>query len=359
MILPGQVRWDFREIDTHAKSYKPTVADLSVLAQDLTSPCKGDLESVRAIFQFVSHYLEYDGRPVSVSNRISRSGFDLATKRKGVCWDYAELVRKLCEEMNIACLTIVGWARNPMSNTNAVDGEPNHAWNLIGLEDDYFLLDATWAAALNNTGEREKYFLSRPEHLIETHLPACPFFQLLDCPLTGRDYLDHKNAYWQDTCNFAFKDSVDQFIKLDYYDQKIIVLRNAHLVGQNRKTAKGYAHAIIDKAVFLKDSADILWEQQGNLLVAESMYQQSIDFFEQASPEIEYYPWQIEARALAYLNFAQIYYTNHYSQKGFNRQIVVASMTTARELLTSLETESVQHTLVLRQIDRYLKLLEN
>ena len=67
------------------------------------------------------------------------------------------------------------------SNTN-----PNHAWNVVYLNDSWWLLDATWGAGyVSETKEfikqySEHYFLTNPEQFIYDHFPVDLNWQLLE-----------------------------------------------------------------------------------------------------------------------------------------------------------------------------------
>jgi len=61
-------------------------------------------------------------------------------------------------------------------------GLSNHAWNIIMLDNKWYLLESTWARCVKQSVEY--YFLSPPEKFIIDHWPSKKKWQLLDKPIT-------------------------------------------------------------------------------------------------------------------------------------------------------------------------------
>ncbi|CAM4989646.1 unnamed protein product, partial [Rotaria socialis] len=61
----------------------------------------------------------------------------------------------------------------------------NHAWNVIRLNSHWYFIDSTWGAGHLDKYRRYKkqldphYFLTEPKHMIYSHLPENPRWQLL------------------------------------------------------------------------------------------------------------------------------------------------------------------------------------
>ncbi|WP_246034838.1 transglutaminase domain-containing protein [Polaribacter aestuariivivens] len=96
--------------------------------------------------------------------------------KKGVCEDFAQSFKKICDLLDIQAEVIRGYVRN---NTNEI-GKPrnstNHAWNAVKLNERWVILDATWASGFLYNGTWKKtfneYFYDIPkDKIFKTHFP--------------------------------------------------------------------------------------------------------------------------------------------------------------------------------------------
>ena len=85
---------------------------------------------------------------------------------KGVCETYAKTYDYLCGLFAIPCITVTGFA--------VEDGERfGHAWNVVGIDENWYYVDSTW----NDLGERtltREWFGADPETFVSTHDPFDP-----------------------------------------------------------------------------------------------------------------------------------------------------------------------------------------
>ena len=94
-------------------------------SDDTNSPYR----TIRAIHDYVCSRLVYDSTSPDAHSALAAFG----GSGRGVCEGYAKAVKILCNEFEIPCACIPGWA-----------GEL-HMWNDIRMEDGkWYLLDATW-----------------------------------------------------------------------------------------------------------------------------------------------------------------------------------------------------------------------
>ncbi len=109
----------------------------SETAQELAESLTTDKEKCRAIFRWISNNIKYD---YDVLNDYKRDRVDplvVYKTKKAVCAGYASLFQAMCEEANIKCLYITGWA---------LPSEVRHAWNLVKLDGEWYVMDVTWAS---------------------------------------------------------------------------------------------------------------------------------------------------------------------------------------------------------------------
>lgn len=158
------------------------------------------LDHVWMMFYWISQNITYDLDAKHVNaEEILRSG-------KTNCEGYASLVQILCEQININCSKIIGYAKDThfhIHQTNFL--QPNHTWNAVELEhNQWYLLDAAWGSGYIDSKFEYKqvlqpyYFLTRPETMIYNHLPKESRWQLLSKTISLKDYiyLPNLHAYY-------------------------------------------------------------------------------------------------------------------------------------------------------------------
>ena len=73
------------------------------------------------------------------------SVIETINERKGVCDEYSNLFKALCDINNIDCFIINGYAK-ANERRIGISFRVNHAWNAIKLKDSIFYYDCTWAS---------------------------------------------------------------------------------------------------------------------------------------------------------------------------------------------------------------------
>lgn len=101
-----------------------------IITDDMT-----DYEKELAIHDYIVKNYKYDHENY-ISDTIpdeSYTPYGLLVKGTGVCQAYAEVTKLLLNKVGIECDVVVGTSR-----------DENHAWNILKLEDEYYMLDVTW-----------------------------------------------------------------------------------------------------------------------------------------------------------------------------------------------------------------------
>ena len=70
----------------------------------------------------------------------------------GVCEEYAQSFKKICDLLGIEAVVIKGNVRNVPSEIGKPESNTNHAWNAVKLNGKWTILDATWAAGYEYNG---------------------------------------------------------------------------------------------------------------------------------------------------------------------------------------------------------------
>jgi hypothetical protein len=361
--LAAQVSYDFTEIDSWVSRQKLEDTAITSFTKKLLAPAKNDLEKIRAIYQFVTRYLTYDHEATDGDrHRINQNIHDILLRKKGICWDYAALISSMAETADIPCLSIIGFSKD-LHNPGAISDQPDHAWNLVKVDSHYYLLDATWES--NTLGQSDlfkmtyhaDYFLTPPELFIKNHFPSNDFFQLLSCPETFSQFIGSSlQVDRENDCAFNFRDSIDLFLSKTYADQKIAESAALYQHLPNQKNQSAWGHAILDKAILLKESADGLFEN-AKYAGALSLYEESLSYFSGGVEKTTMYRWQSEAFAFCHLNYAQlIYRLNRKSGPALSR--VAHHLREARTLLIELNSNSYSVKSALSQIENQLAAIE-
>ncbi|XP_069712723.1 kyphoscoliosis peptidase-like [Phaenicophaeus curvirostris] len=193
----------FSHVDTHvlhvSQQLKSRHAGLSVhaIVPLITARSRSKLEMVRAIWFWLCHNIEYDvdgflgfSQKIHVPEQVLQTG-------RAVCSGYAHLCQEMCREAGLSCVKVPGFGRSPSSSGGrwCQQQKSSHMWNAVELEGQWCLLDACWGAGIVDAENRvfmprydDFFFLTDPEHFIETHWPEDPQWQLLQPPISREDF---------------------------------------------------------------------------------------------------------------------------------------------------------------------------
>ncbi|KAJ6658528.1 hypothetical protein lerEdw1_019915 [Lerista edwardsae] len=193
----------FRELDANvlraSEQLRSAQQPFSVqtIVPRITKAAQSQLEKARAIWVWLCHNIEYDVDGfLGFSEKIHRPEQVLQAQR-GVCSGYAHLCREMCKEAGLPCVEVSGYGRGAGCHRGqaCLQKKSNHMWNAVKLDAQWFLLDACWGAGLVDTEKRlfiprheDFFFLTDPEHFVETHWPDEPAWQLLQPPLSLEDF---------------------------------------------------------------------------------------------------------------------------------------------------------------------------
>lgn len=183
----------YAAIDRHALETPPAMEkDVKTLARYLVAPAKNDEEKIRAIYRWVADRIAYDAVSFFADNIHHQEGAETLRTRIAVCDGYATLVDELAKEAGLKSEIVEGFASGMAADPDKGD---NHAWNAVKLPGGWRLLDSTWGAG--SVGEDHKfhkefngfYFLTPPEQMLVTHLPADKNWQLILPPISKKEFL--------------------------------------------------------------------------------------------------------------------------------------------------------------------------
>ncbi|MFK8060594.1 MAG: transglutaminase domain-containing protein [Polaribacter sp.] len=186
---------DFSKVDDLVASY-PKFTKVKDLANQIAKDFKTDKNKARAAFYWLAKNIRYNLK--EYYNPKQRSyNFSYATEEEkeqklqvlkdkiidktfktkfGVCEEYAQSFKKICDLLDLEAEVIKGNVRNNPQEIGKPENTTNHAWNAVKLNDKWIILDPTWSAGFEYNGKWVKkfdnYFYNIPkDKIFRTHFP--------------------------------------------------------------------------------------------------------------------------------------------------------------------------------------------
>lgn len=186
---------DFTKVDALVLEY-PRFSKVENLASKITKDFTTDGEKARAAFFWLAKNIRYNLREFynprqrsynfrytteeekqqklqSLKDKIVAEAF---LNKTGVCEEYAQAFKKVCDLLNIEAAVITGNVRNTPDEIGKPANTTNHAWSAVKLNNKWIILDATWAAGYQYNGrwirKFDDYFYNIPkDKIFKTHFP--------------------------------------------------------------------------------------------------------------------------------------------------------------------------------------------
>ena len=192
------------------------------LALYIKKDTNNDFRIVKRIHDWIALNIRYDAKSY-LSGVIPFQGYyNTLVSGMAVCAGYADLFKRICDELNIDCKEVSGHARG--YSYSLFDEEKitsNHAWNMVMIYDNLYLIDCTWDSGyLDGTRQVQKYttdyLFIKPERIIYSHFPIWQTDQLLNPPISEDEFLNMP-AYRPLFFNYIteVKPSPGKIIKMD------------------------------------------------------------------------------------------------------------------------------------------------
>ncbi|MEO6038777.1 MAG: transglutaminase domain-containing protein [Saprospiraceae bacterium] len=183
---------DFSKIDDQARQIEfSKKQNIAQLATALTASLTTDTEKARAIFVWITANIRYDAKLIQEDDvepevfKAKQRPLEVLRSKRAVCEGYANLFTAICQSAGLKSLVVTGLTKTRSGRIPKI----GHAWNVVRVEDDWKLIDATWGSGSLDEDNKyvpefnEKYFFSEPKTLVLNHFPSDPLFQLLEKPM--------------------------------------------------------------------------------------------------------------------------------------------------------------------------------
>lgn len=193
---------DFSKVDNLVAEY-PRFSKVEDLANRIAKDFTTDENKVRAAFYWLATNIRYNLReyynstPRSYNFRYTTEAekqqklqalkdkivADAFRTKLGVCEEYAQSFKKICDVLHIEAAVIKGNVRNVPQEIGKPEYTTNHAWNAVKLNRKWIILDATWAAGFEQNGrwikQFDTYFYDIPtDKTLKTHYPEDSLWML-------------------------------------------------------------------------------------------------------------------------------------------------------------------------------------
>lgn len=194
------------------------------LAKYFISNFSSDSQRARAIFVWVASNLEYDIEnmyEVDVNSKPADKIQKTLKTRKGVCINYALLFEEIAKKANLNAVVIEGYSRQA-GTTELIP----HAWNAVFVDNEWLLLDVTWASGHVNKGKyfknfNDSFYDVNPTTLIKSHMPYDYIWQMLANPITSKDFFNRTYVSEKNKIAFDFKNEIQEYQQLNQIEKYV------------------------------------------------------------------------------------------------------------------------------------------
>lgn len=176
----------FAVIDKHARECPKTYeSDIETLAMYLQKVATTDLEKARSIYVWLSERISYDDRGFNSNLNGDYSALGVLKYRTAVCEGFSNLYYALGKQMGLPIEKVSGYSKGYSYRPGQRFSRPDHAWNVIKINDQWRVFDATWGRGYGrNVGGKlvstkkfsDSWFDVDPYEAIFTHFPEDPMF---------------------------------------------------------------------------------------------------------------------------------------------------------------------------------------
>jgi hypothetical protein len=284
--------------------YSQQKTEIFDLVAKLTAKSETDDKKLEAIFDWVTSNIKYDHKAAKTDISKFKPIAEILQSKSAICTGYANMMKEMCAISGIECRVVSGYARS--SSDQKISDAPDHAWNAVRLGDKWFLLDATWSIQKNGI----KYYLADPESMIQSHLPAQRWWQLMKHPVSYDDFNNENMVLMDSLPEYNFADTITNIYQGSQVEIKIKEAEEAALFYPSAKNKREYASVLMeiageasDALSSVMDTTDIGW--------LHGRFEYILDLCRKSSKLTDLLPTQKELYTEVLLNYtASLYNTS-------------------------------------------------
>lgn len=195
-------------------------ATAALIANYINDNFKTNKEKFRAIYAWVTGNIRYSTDSMYIINWATDDNEKVVAalrRRKGVCENFAAVFNDIALKAGLRSVVVNGYTRQGASIVHS-----GHAWCAVNVDDKWLLCDPTWDEGYRNS---TRYFLIDPSDFITEHFPFDPMWQLMDYPVTSKDFNRGLVSTKKTGPVFNFVDSINNFYLLTELQQNESVIR--------------------------------------------------------------------------------------------------------------------------------------
>lgn len=216
-ISPKQSFYNTPESYEKAYSYRTDIADKTIqayiknknvdslrtinpndyiksIADKINESTVNDYERVKMAHDVICLLVSYDAKNFWANTVPSQDWQSVLKTKSAVCEGYANLFQQFMNSLKISSQKVSGYARGV--GTDILTENPkasNHAWNIVKIEDCWYLVDCTWDSGyMKGKASVQSYttdwLFLKPEHFVYTHFPSDAKNQLIQPALSAEDF---------------------------------------------------------------------------------------------------------------------------------------------------------------------------
>ena len=176
--------------------YSATERYVSEIVRKIKGIARSDFEKAKMAHDIIALTISYDAKGYWSGYTPEQDYASVLRRGTAVCEGFSNTFKKFCDELNIPCRVVHGYARGIGSKAGS---EPkaynsNHAWNIITIKGKRYQVDCTWdegfMSGYNSVKDYSTVWLfSQPETFIYTHFPENSTDQLLSRSISYQTFL--------------------------------------------------------------------------------------------------------------------------------------------------------------------------
>ena len=231
------------------------------VAAFIQSNFKNEKERFRAIYRWVTYNIRYDKDSMYVFNwggDPTKKVTAALRRKKGVCENYTAVFHDIALKCGLQSYVISGYTKQ----SGTID-KVGHSWCAVNFSNEWLLCDPTWD---DHYIINPNYFLVAPSVFIESHMPFDPLWQLLEHPISAREFT--RGSFYSQNGNtkYNFIDSIKAFMQMSELKQLEASSARIKKAGIENELTKTHLDYIEMNASILYEDRDM---KQYNAAVAE------------------------------------------------------------------------------------------
>jgi hypothetical protein len=178
---------DTEDCDNFALTIPVTYADSpEKLSAYIYANGYNDEEYVRVAYTWLCSNIHYSLTQVDSLEHLDLVEYTFKTL-SGKCTNYSASLTVLCQFVGIEAYSVQGYVKID----DKIITDNDHAWNIIRIDEKYYLFDATFDSEIikKESSLRYQFYKKKGEDFIQTHMPYDPIMQLMHYPVTHPEFL--------------------------------------------------------------------------------------------------------------------------------------------------------------------------